>query len=139
MAAPGHTFSRFNNLDLQSSFAIMSAARKGVRTKVFYDFAEVIKMPEKTLAVLLNLTSRTISNYKEQQKKLEPIPGEHLLKLVALFTKGEQVFGNIDEFNYWLRKPFWNEKERPIDWLITPGGVDLVVDELNRLAYAYPV
>jgi uncharacterized protein (DUF2384 family) len=82
---------------------------------------------------------RTISNYKEQQKPLEPAQSEHLLKLIALFGKGEEIFGNVNEFNYWLQKSFWNAKERPIDWLITPGGVDLIMDELDRLAHAYAV
>jgi putative toxin-antitoxin system antitoxin component (TIGR02293 family) len=130
---------RFSNLDMKSSFAIVYSARKGIKPKVFYYFADSIKMPEKKLALMLNLSSRTISNYKEQQKALDPVQSEHLLKLIALFGKGEEIFGNIDEFNYWLQKPFWNAKERPIDWLVTPGGVDLVSDELDRLSHAYAV
>lgn len=130
---------KFRNLDLKNSFAIVFSARKGIKPKVFYDFADSIKMPEKNLAVLINLSSRTISNYKERQKTLDPIQSEHLLKLISLFGKGEEIFGNVDEFNYWLQKPFWNAKERPIDWLVTPGGVDLVMDELDRLSHAYAV
>ena len=88
---------------------------------------------------MINISSRTIHNYKEQQKPLDPVQSEHLLKLIALFGKGEDIFGNIDEFNYWLQKPFWNSKEKPIDWLTTPGGVDLVMDELGRLSHGYAV
>ena len=130
---------RFSNLNLANPFDIVFKARKGVTTKVFYDFADSINMPEKKLALLLNLSSRTIANYKEQNKTLEPAQSEHLLKLIAFFKKGEEVFGNIEEFNYWLNKPFWNAKEKPIDWLVTPGGVDLVMDELERLSHAYAV
>jgi hypothetical protein len=43
------------------------------------------------------------------------------------------------EFNYWLKKPFWNSKETPMEWIITPGGVDLLVEELEKLAQGYPV
>jgi len=131
--------SKFSKIDLASNFAIVLYARKGLRTKVFYDFAEAIKMPEKNLAAIINLSSRTISNYKDSQKKLEPLYGEHLLKLIALFAKGEQIFGNIDEFNYWLQKPFWNAAEKPIDWLNTSGGVDFLTEELDKLAQGYPV
>lgn len=130
---------RFSKLDLKSAFDLVFSARKGIRTRVFYEFAESIKMPEKDLASLLSISSRTVSNYNDQQKSLEPIQSEHLLKLIALFGEGEEIFGNIDEFNYWLQKPFWNAKEKPIDWLITPGGVDLVRDELGRLSHAYVV
>jgi putative toxin-antitoxin system antitoxin component (TIGR02293 family) len=129
---------RFSKLDLNSAFAIVFSARKGVKPKVFYDFAESIKMSEKNLALLLNLSSRTIGNYKARQKTLEPANSEHLLKLISLYALGEDIFGSIDEFNYWLQKPFWNAREKPIDWLVTPGGVDLVIDELGRLSHGYP-
>lgn len=130
---------RFIHLNLHNVSALVFSARKGVKPSVFYDFAASIKMSEKNLAALLHLSSRTISNYKEQKKSLEPVQSEHLLKLIALFDKGEEIFGNVDEFNYWLQKPFWNAKERPLDWLVTPGGIDLVTDELDRLAHSYVV
>lgn len=130
---------KFNSLDTLSNFAIVSTARKGLGTNVFYDFAEAIKMPEKKLAAILNLSSRTISNYKDAQKNLDPNNGEHLLKLIALFEKGEQIFGKIDEFKYWLQKPFWNSDEKPIDWLTTNGGIDFLSEELDKLSQGYPV
>ncbi len=130
---------RFKGLDLSNPHAIVSSARKGLKPKIFYDLADAIKMSEKSLASIIHLSSRTISNYKEQQKVLEPIYSEHLLKLIALYNKGEEIFGNIDEFNYWLKKPFWNSKETPMDWIITPGGVDLLMEELDKLAQGYPV
>jgi putative toxin-antitoxin system antitoxin component (TIGR02293 family) len=129
---------RFNHLDLGSPYRIVFSARKGIRAKVFYDLADEIKMPEKELAHIINLSSRTIRNYKNQNKFLDPVYSEHLLKLIVLFEKGERVFGNIDEFNYWLQKPFWNKKEAPLDWINTPGGVDLLMEELNKLAQGYP-
>jgi uncharacterized protein (DUF2384 family) len=107
--------SKFIHLDISSNFAIVLTARKGLPPKIFYDFAEAIKMSEKNLAALINLSSRTISNYKEAKKNLDPLYGEHLLKMIALYEKGEQIFGNVDEFNYWLRKPFWNSNETPSD------------------------
>ena len=63
---------------------------------------------------------------------------EHLLKLITLFEKGEQVFGNIDEFNYWLQKPFWNSAGKPVDWTTTSVGIDFLNEELDKLAQGYP-
>ncbi|HWD87149.1 MAG TPA: antitoxin Xre-like helix-turn-helix domain-containing protein [Mucilaginibacter sp.] len=117
---------------------IFKTAKSGVNTTVFYDFADTIKMHNKSLAAILHLSPRTISNYRQNQQALEPVQGEHLLKLIALYDKGVELFGSIDEFNYWLDKPFWNETEKPMDWLVTPGGVDLVMQELDRLGYGYP-
>jgi putative toxin-antitoxin system antitoxin component (TIGR02293 family) len=129
---------KFKDLKFVNNQAIFFSARKGLKPKVFYDLAESIKMTEKTLAAIINLSARTISNYKGRKKNLEPLHSEHLLKLIALYEKGEDVFGNIDEFNYWLHKPFWGLKERPIDWLNTSSGVDLVNDEIEKLAQGYP-
>ncbi|MEO7834224.1 MAG: antitoxin Xre-like helix-turn-helix domain-containing protein [Ginsengibacter sp.] len=130
---------RFRGFDLSNLNAIVSIAQKGIKPKVFYDFSEAIKMPIKNLASVLNLSARTISNYDQQEKLLDPIYSEHLLKLISLYEKGEQLFGNIDEFNYWLKKPLWNKKSIPFDLIATSGGVDLVTEKLNQLAEGYPL
>ncbi|WP_461450961.1 antitoxin Xre/MbcA/ParS toxin-binding domain-containing protein [Mucilaginibacter sp.] len=129
----------FNNDWIESDVQIFKHAMIGVNTDLFYSFAEVIKMGNKALAGILHLSSRTISNYHQNKQTLDPVQGEHLLKLIALYDKGIEVFGSIDELNYWLNKPFWNTEEKPVDWLVTPGGIDLVMQELDRMAYGYPV
>jgi putative toxin-antitoxin system antitoxin component (TIGR02293 family) len=130
---------KFSDLKLQDHLSIVYTARKGVRPHIFYYFSDVVNMPEKNLAALLHIHPRTISNYRDQKKHLNPVEGEHLLKLINLFTVGEETFGNIDQFNQWLNQPSWLNKEKPMDWLDTPGGVDLVLVELNRLNYGYVV
>ena len=129
----------FKKWELNNPYNLVSTARKGVQAKFFYEFAVMAKLSEKTLAGIINLSARTVSNYKEQNKTLEPVYSEHLLKLINLFEKGEIAFGTIDEFNYWLKKPFWKSKETPIDWIVTSGGVDLVSKELDKLMMGYPV
>ncbi|MDQ3535242.1 MAG: DUF2384 domain-containing protein [Bacteroidota bacterium] len=127
------------NLRLDDDLALVYFARKGVKPRIFYSFAQAAKMPDKSLAKLLHLHPRTVQNYSDQQKNLDPVQSEHLLKLISLYTKGEELFGSVDEFNYWLQKPFWDSKELPQDLLNTPGGVDLVADEIQRLAHSYVV
>jgi uncharacterized protein (DUF2384 family) len=78
-------------------------------------------------------------NYAQQGKKLEPAQSEHLLKLVLLFDLGIAAFGTVDEFNIWLNKKCWNAKDAPMDWLITPGGVDMVKAQIEQLMEGYPV
>jgi uncharacterized protein (DUF2384 family) len=122
----------------ESDFEIFESARRGVKPAFFYRLARNIKLSDKALADLINISPRTISNYKDKSRLLDPVQSEHLLKLSALYKKGEVTFGSIDEFNYWLRKPFWKSHETPFSWLITPGGVDLVNLEVERLAQGYP-
>jgi putative toxin-antitoxin system antitoxin component (TIGR02293 family) len=128
---------KFKSLSIDNDARMFMNARAGLSPEIFYQFARLIKVPDKFLANLLHLSPRTISNYVEKHKSLDPIQSEHLLKLIALYDKGEETFENIDEFNYWLNKQFWGSTEKPIDWLITPGGVDLVMLEIDRLFYGY--
>ena len=44
---------RFKNLEFINLYSIVFLARKGLKTKIFYDFAETIKMPEKNLASIM--------------------------------------------------------------------------------------
>ncbi|RAI98693.1 uncharacterized protein DUF2384 [Chitinophaga skermanii] len=117
---------------------IVSMALKGVKTDVFYAFARIIDVPDKLLADLINTSSKTISNYRETNKALEPVKGEHLLKLIALFRKGEEVLGNLNEFHGWLTKPQAGQIV-PIAYLVTPGGIDLVAEELDRITHGYAI
>ena len=135
----GTVLNRFSNLELDSVAAIALAARKGLESSIFYDFADSIKMSEKKLARLLNLSARTISKYREEMKSLKAVEGEHLLKLIAIFGKGEEIFGSVDQFNDWLEKPFSDAGDKPIEWLVTPGGVDLITEQLDRIAHSYAV
>ena len=129
----------FHNFSLTNDFSLIKKAREGVKTEVFYSFAEAMKLPEKFLASVINLSPRTISNYRDQNKFLEPNYSEHLLKLIVLFEKGEEYLGNVSEFKNWLEKPFWNSSEKPIDFLNTSGGVDYLIDYLERMAQGYPI
>ncbi|MGA9212537.1 DUF2384 domain-containing protein [Kaistella sp.] len=138
-SAVAYANSSYRHFITQNDYSLVKKAKKGINTNVFYTFAEAIKMPEKSLALVINLSPRTISNYRDQNKFLEANYSEHLLKLITLFEKGKEYLGNIDEFNQWLEKPFWDSSEKPADFLNTPGGVDLLIDRLERMAQGYPL
>lgn len=130
----------FERLDLKDNLSIVYTARKGVKPTVFYSFAKATGMAEKKLAGLLHVHPRTIQNYHEKHQSLAPVESEHLLKLIALFMKGEALFGDVHEFSSWLEKAPWNSTTQfSAELLITPGGIDLVAAELDRLSEGYPV
>lgn len=116
---------------------IVQKALKGVGVKTFYSFAYAADISDKHLAEILHISPRTLSNYRAQNKRLEPVKGEHLLKLISLYKKGEEVFGILHEFASWLSKPGTGSKNTMQSLLFTPGGVDLVSQELDRIAYGY--
>ena len=130
---------RLQALGLNNPNQLLERARKGADSTVFYDLALVGNLTENLLASIINLSARTILNYAQQGKKLEPAQSEHLLKLVLLFELGITAFGTADEFNIWPNQKFWNAKDTPMDWLITPGGVDMVKAQIEQLMEGYPV
>lgn len=68
------------------------------------------------------------------------LKGELLLKLSRLFKLGEDVFGSTDEFRAWLHLPAGEFKGiLPIFLLSTSTGVDLVEEQLERIAQGYAV
>ena len=139
MSAYGVRTSIFSRFSIQDDYKLLKKAREGIKTDVFYSLADAIKMPEKNLATLINLSPRTISNYRDQEKDLDPIYSEHLLKLINLYNLGKEIFGSLEEFTLWMNRPFWNSDDRPIDFISTSGGVDLVYEEIEKLAQGYPV
>ena len=96
-------------------------------------------MPANKLASIINLSCSSLRQYKKQQKNLDILQTEHLLKLIGLYKNGEEIFGNLEEFNYWLRNELWNSKETPISSLNSSKCVDSLMKELNMLAQGYPV
>lgn len=123
----------------QGDYALVKKARQGMDTTLFYTLSQSLNIPEKTLAAVINLSPRTISNYREQQKTLDPNYSEHLLKIANLYSLGQEIFGTLNEFNQWMERPFYNSKECPKDFLNTYAGVELIIQEIEKLAQGYPV
>lgn len=133
------SYPSLRKLSIENDYSLIKKAREGVGTDVFYSLADAIKMPEKALASIINLSPRTISNYRDQQKHLDANYSEHLLKLINLYRYGAEIFGGFEEFDLWLRRPFWGSDDTPIDFITTSGGVDFVYEEIEKLAMGYPV
>jgi putative toxin-antitoxin system antitoxin component (TIGR02293 family) len=133
------SYPNLRGLSVGNDYSLIKKAHKGVGTDVFYSLADAIKMPEKKLAAIINLSPRNISNYRDQQKRLDANYSEHLLKLANMYRYGADIFGSFEEFNLWLHRPFWASDDTPMDFLTTSGGVDLVLEEMEKLALGYPV
>ena len=130
---------KFDKLGLKDNLSIVHSARRGIRPTIFYSFAESAKLAEKDLAILIHLHPRTLRNYNNAQKNLDLVESEHLLKLIALYAKGEELMSNVAEFNNWLNSEVETLKGKPYELLSSPGGIDLVSDELDKLAHGYAV
>ena len=121
---------------VKDSFALVMEARRGILAKTAFEVAEQLKLSINQLADILHTTTKTLRSYRQNRKKLNPSHSEQTLKLYALYLKGNEVFGNSVSFHRWLEKPAYGLQDQiPLTLLETGGGIDLVIEELDRIAY----
>ena len=117
-------------------YALVMEARAGVLAKTAFDVAGVLQLHADELADLLHTTTKTLRTYREAKKRLNPAASEQVLKLLALARRGEEVFGAPAAFRRWLSKPAYGlGAQVPLALLETSGGIDLVTEEIDRIAY----
>jgi len=110
-------------------------ANKGIPSSTFDDVSLLFGRKER-LAELLNVSVKTMQRYQKENRKLNPLNSEMVLKFIALFKQGLMVFGLKKAFLNWLGKPAIGlGNMRPFDLLKTSNGIDLVKDELIRIEY----
>ncbi len=101
----------------------------------FDDMISVSNYDKDFAADLLDVSYKTVARYQKEKKKLSPLQSEYILKTIVLFNKGNQVFGDKESFNRWLDKPSFGLGNRiPRAFITTVGGINFVIDELNRIA-----
>jgi len=108
----------------------------GVPASAVFDLIGFTHLRKEFFAGMLNISSKTLDRYRQAEKKLNPAASEMMLNLFLLYKKGEEAFGNIDEFQKWIEKPAYGLGYKVPKTLIqTPAGIDLIMDELTRIQY----
>lgn len=129
-------FPIFADMVIQDRTTLVLLALKGVPAKLFFDIADLTGYRREQLAEIFDTSLKTFQRYEREQKKLNPQDSEKVLKITALFQKGEQVFSSVDAFRRWMDKPAYGlGYQIPFELLHTSGGIDLIMDELIRIEY----
>ena len=69
-------------------------------------------------------------------KPLSPEQSGRAWKFAEVLSLATDVFGAQEDAEAWLAQPAIGlDRQRPIDLLATPAGVELVEDHLNRIRY----
>ena len=122
--------------DIADDYSIARKAVEGVDANLFYDMVDITGINKNELAEYLDISTKTLERYKQQHKKLNSFRSEVLLKLVTLYKKGLEVFGDIYAFRTWLNKPAYGlDNERPAKLMITASGIDVIIEELIRIEF----
>jgi len=121
--------------ELPFNYTYISIIKKRLPTRSVDSFLKHSELSQKQVARFIHISERTLQR-NEPAKKLGIDTTEKLLRLARLFYKGIEVLGEKNKFNIWLERicvPLGNQK--PIDLLDTSLGMELVLDELQRIEY----
>ncbi|MCL4473167.1 MAG: DUF2384 domain-containing protein [Actinobacteria bacterium] len=112
--------------------------RKGIKKSALRHLATNMSLTWRDMAKLLPITERTLQRY-EMQKLMNQIVSEQALQLAEVVAMGIDVFGDRENFLTWLSLPCAALGERkPIELLGSRFGIELVIDELGRIAHGIP-
>ncbi|WP_332735220.1 type II RES/Xre toxin-antitoxin system antitoxin [Flavihumibacter sp.] len=122
--------------ELSNPVAMVMRAAEGLAVSVFYKIIQITALNKNQLAAFIDVTPKTIDNYRIRRHKLGRTESEQLLQLMALYKKGQEIFGNSEDFNLWLKQPASGLGGIvPFELLYTQGGINLVMEELLRIEY----
>jgi putative toxin-antitoxin system antitoxin component (TIGR02293 family) len=122
---------------IKGNISIVLNARKGLSANVLYDIILLTGFKKEQIATLFNTSAKTITRYtQEEGKNLDIVSSEHALKLIALFKKGTEIFGELEAFRRWIMKPAYGLGwEVPAELMETSGGIELIMEELYRIEF----
>ncbi len=115
----------------------LMGARNGIQKSMLLTIARESGLTLKELSSYLRISTRSIQE-KEPTQLIAPGPSERALYIAKLFQSGIETFGNRDKFRNWLNSE--NQVmggEKPVSYLDTFSGIQLVLDELNAIEYGF--
>lgn len=115
---------------------IVEKSLEGLYSSAVEDFISISDSSVHFVSDVLDITTKTLHKYLKENSKLTRTQSEKILKLIKLYEVGLEIFGNIKAFNEWLDKPSYGLNNlTPRDIITLSTGIDLVQDELMRIAY----
>jgi len=111
----------------------VTASSKGIPKLSVLNLAAVLDVPMKDMAVLLNVSYKTLGR-KKKTDILDSISSSLSIEIANTIAKGLSVFEDPAKFNRWLQKENRALKgQKPFDLLNTPTGIKLVNQILGRI------
>lgn len=128
---------RYLNLDipLANVYDFIELSRNGINKRNLLFLAKKIDFDLKDLARILHISERTLQRYTPS-KTLSPEVSERAIQLARLYCKGEEVFGDLEQFKKWMLFPCMAlNMKLPKDLLDTTFGFQLLREELTKIEY----
>jgi putative toxin-antitoxin system antitoxin component (TIGR02293 family) len=111
----------------------LSVIKGGLSSSSIKDLLEISGSTRLDIARKLDLTEPTLRKHLNTAKELSTSLSEHVLFLLELYDKGIDTFGSVQEFKNWLPQHNIGIDAKPNDLLDSITGINMVMNELNRI------
>lgn len=119
---------------IRNEVELMKLVETGVPKATIRYLAESLGIETKALIEFLPVTSRNLQRYQDTDL-LNDVVSDHIVALAGLFAYGEEAMGK-DYFRDWLQGTILAlGNERPIEFLKTHKGIEIIHDEIGRIAH----
>jgi putative toxin-antitoxin system antitoxin component (TIGR02293 family) len=109
--------------------------RQGIPKKAIDNLVDKTGIPVNEMAILMRLSDRTLRRYNPQTL-LNPEQSERVVELSRLYSRGEDVFGNLENFKEWMNSTVMALGSiKPKTLLDTSLGIDILMNELGRIEH----
>ncbi|MCF2447159.1 MbcA/ParS/Xre antitoxin family protein [Dyadobacter sp. CY345] len=116
-----------------SGLDYLVAATSGIPKSSVENLANVLNIPMRDMAILLNLSYKTLTR-KKKDEVFGNLVSSLSVEIANTVAKGLAVFEDTERLNRWLHKENKALKgQKPFDLLNTPTGIKLVSQILGRI------
>ncbi len=117
-------------------FNLMEIVRKGLNYAAFLNLTKRSPFNISDWSSFLHLSERTMQRYEKEDKVFDTVYSEKIIQITQLYNYGIEVFGNSEQFDFWLETPnLALGKVKPKEFLDNLFGIELLKNELNRIEH----
>jgi len=121
--------------EVQTELDYIECIRAGLPKKALDSIMEVTGFSNTDISKIIHISDRTLRRYAPKQK-LDPEQSERVLELARLYSRGEQIFGSLQDFKTWMdREVLALGSKKPKTFLDTSLGIEMLMDELGRIEH----
>jgi len=109
--------------------------RNGIPKKALDNLMDNTGITTPEISKIIGTSDRTLRRYSSTQK-LNSEQSERIIELAKLYSRGEEVFGSMENFKSWMNSLVMAlGNKQPKEYLDTSIGINLLMNELGRIEH----
>lgn len=121
--------------EIRNDADFIECIRLGVPKVALDNIMEMAGFSVGEISSIIRTSDRTLRRYTPSTK-LNPEQSERVIEVAKLYSRGEEVFGNLDTFKIWMNSSVLAlGNKSPKEYLDTSLGIDMLMDELGRIEH----